>query len=134
DAEAGGPQAGWRILVEGGEPHVDAHASVGDVLHGRRGDEWRARRRLRTGHASGLRRVSSFRAAAVRARFSLAMRRAARAAPRSSMPSGAAARAIPAARSASAIAAVPLLTRRRPLPWPPRSPPTRARAPGAHLQ
>src|SRR5206468_5581514 len=40
----GGPEAGERILVEGGEPHVDAHASVGDVLHGRRGDEWRARR------------------------------------------------------------------------------------------
>src|SRR5204862_425064 len=56
-----------------------------------------------------------------------------RAPPRSSMPSGAAARAIPAARSASAIAAVPLLTRRRPLPWPPRSPPTRGRARGAPL-
>src|SRR5207247_8606491 len=44
-----GPGAGERILVGGGERQGDAHAPVGDGLHGRRGDEWRARRGLAHG-------------------------------------------------------------------------------------
>src|SRR5439155_11920181 len=49
DLDAAGPEPGERVLVEGGEAHVDAYAPVGGVLHGRHGDEWRARRRLAHG-------------------------------------------------------------------------------------